>query len=541
MHLALDQARAAARAGEVPIGAVLVNAQGQVLASAHNAPIARCDPTAHAEVLALRQGAQALGNYRLTGCTLYVSAEPCAMCAGAALHARLARVVYATAEPKTGAAGSQIDVFGHPALNAHTTVQGGVLAHEAQALLREFFSQQRQQAQARRPPRLRDDAVRAPASAFQAAFATLGWPGDAAEWRSEGHEPDHEPNGPGAEHATTGQISEPPPAASVLQAASLPTASLLQAFGHAIGLNPAANKPAQPSAWRMHAVHRPVNALPPDAPLAVLVHGWADHGWVWRDWAQALNASGWRVLVPDLLGAGQSDKPKRATRLSQGDIAHALAQLAHRLHWASAQRRVLVADASMASWLAPSAIAQSASAVLWLQAPALGHSAGQPDESGQPGEQPCSPSTPHDVSALRALLPTLDAQASKTEYAQLCAENQAAMAPYPDKGHLTQCRTWLQALCAPRLEPGQEPPTAAVQAVQAVQANGPTRPWAIWPPAQPAPLPWAEWTQRAPHEWSPPALTLALSPPIQHLRDVPTFGRRWPLSPAAAQWFADLP
>ena len=127
MQLALAQAKAGAIAGEVPVGAVVVK-DGEVIASAHNAPLGSNDPTAHAEINALRIAAQALGNYRLEGCTLYVTLEPCAMCSGAAMHARLSRLVYGTTEPKTGAAGSVLNLFDNAQLNHHTQVTVGVLA-----------------------------------------------------------------------------------------------------------------------------------------------------------------------------------------------------------------------------------------------------------------------------------------------------------------------------------------------------------------------------------------------------------------------------
>ena len=164
MRLALDQARAGAQAGEVPVGAVVVR-QGQVIGQGANAPLACCDPTAHAEVQALRAAAQQLGNYRLEGCTLYVTLEPCVMCAGAMLHARLARVVFGAPEPKTGAAGSVLDVFAHPGLNFHTQVQGGVLAPECAALLGDFFRQRRQVQRQQAQP-LRPDALRTPPRCF---------------------------------------------------------------------------------------------------------------------------------------------------------------------------------------------------------------------------------------------------------------------------------------------------------------------------------------------------------------------------------------
>ncbi|MFN3595513.1 MAG: tRNA adenosine(34) deaminase TadA, partial [Thiobacillaceae bacterium] len=124
---ALAMARLAADAGEVPVGAVVVY-KDRIVGRGHNQPVGSSDPTAHAEIVALRQAARALGNYRLDGCTLYVTLEPCAMCAQAALHARLARLVYGAAEPRSGAAGSVLNLFALPALNARTQVLGGILA-----------------------------------------------------------------------------------------------------------------------------------------------------------------------------------------------------------------------------------------------------------------------------------------------------------------------------------------------------------------------------------------------------------------------------
>ncbi|MHB8667014.1 MAG: tRNA adenosine(34) deaminase TadA [Burkholderiales bacterium] len=142
MSAALEQARRAQLAGEVPVGAVLVRA-GEIVGAGFNAPISRHDPSAHAEIRALRDAATKLGNYRLPGCTLYVTLEPCAMCVGAMLHARIARLVYGAADPKTGACGSVIDLFSEPRLNHHATVTAGVMAEECGALLREFFAGKR--------------------------------------------------------------------------------------------------------------------------------------------------------------------------------------------------------------------------------------------------------------------------------------------------------------------------------------------------------------------------------------------------------------
>ncbi|MDD5336150.1 MAG: tRNA adenosine(34) deaminase TadA [Rhodoferax sp.] len=142
MTLALAQARAAMAAGEVPVGAVVVRA-GQVIASGSNAPIGRHDPSAHAEIVALRAAALALANYRLIDCELFVTLEPCAMCVGAMLHARLKRVVFGAPDPKTGAAGSVLDLFANPRLNHQTQLQGGLMAAECADLLQDFFQQRR--------------------------------------------------------------------------------------------------------------------------------------------------------------------------------------------------------------------------------------------------------------------------------------------------------------------------------------------------------------------------------------------------------------
>jgi len=143
MREALACAREAEAAAEVPVGAVLVDATGAMIARAANAPIARNDPSAHAEMLALRAAGRALGNYRLPGCVLYVTLEPCAMCVGALVHARVARIVYGAADPKTGACGSVFDLAASPRLNHRIDVVGGVLAEECGRLLKRFFEARR--------------------------------------------------------------------------------------------------------------------------------------------------------------------------------------------------------------------------------------------------------------------------------------------------------------------------------------------------------------------------------------------------------------
>jgi tRNA(adenine34) deaminase len=142
MQAALAEARLAAEAGEVPIGAVVVR-DGRIVARGQNRVLRDVDPTAHAEIVALRAAAQAVGNYRLPGCTLYVTLEPCAMCAGAMIHARLDRLVYAAADPKAGAAGSVLAVINHSQLNHQMQIEQGLLAEESAELLRSFFRERR--------------------------------------------------------------------------------------------------------------------------------------------------------------------------------------------------------------------------------------------------------------------------------------------------------------------------------------------------------------------------------------------------------------
>jgi tRNA(adenine34) deaminase len=142
MREALTEAQAAADAGEVPIGAVVVH-EGKIIGRGQNRVLRDLDPTAHAEIVAMRTAALALGNYRLSDCELYVTLEPCAMCAGAMIHARISRLIYAASDPKAGAAGSVLEVLNHPRLNHQMTVETGVLGDDAAALLRQFFQQRR--------------------------------------------------------------------------------------------------------------------------------------------------------------------------------------------------------------------------------------------------------------------------------------------------------------------------------------------------------------------------------------------------------------
>jgi tRNA(adenine34) deaminase len=242
MQLALAEARRAGEDGEVPVGAVLVK-EGVLVATGRNSPVALQDPSAHAEINALRAAGQALGNYRLDGCELFVTLEPCAMCTGAMLHARLRRVVFGAADPRTGAAGSVVDLFAQAQLNHHTAVQGGVLAAECQEVLQAFFRHRRVEARQLAEP-LRDDALRTPSERFEAL----------ADYPFE-----------------------------PCQVSDLPS---LQG-------------------WRM----RYLDEGPADAAAVLLcLHGPGEWSYFFRHVA-ALKAA--RVLAPDLIGFGQSDKPKR--------------------------------------------------------------------------------------------------------------------------------------------------------------------------------------------------------------------------------------
>ena len=261
MRLALAEAEAAAQAGEVPVGAVVVKG-GEVIALGRNAPLGQHDPTAHAEIVALRAAAQVLGNYRLDGCTLYVTLEPCAMCSGAMLHARLARVVFGAAEPKTGAAGSVINLFEQTRLNHQTVVQGGVLAPVCAAPMRKFFKDRRMN-----PHPLREDALRTP----DAAFADLpGYP-----WS-----PHH--------------LSDLPALAGL----------------------------------RLHCL----DEGPPNAPITWLcLHGNPAWSYLYRHMIPVFLAAGHRVVAPDLIGFGKSDKPKKDTAHTFGWHRQVLLEFVERL------------------------------------------------------------------------------------------------------------------------------------------------------------------------------------------------------------------
>ncbi len=255
LQLALNEAKQAAASGEVPVGAVVVK-DGQVIATGRNSPVAGHDPTAHAEINALRAAAQKLGNYRLDGCDLYVTLEPCAMCVGAILHSRIRRVVYAAPEPKTGAAGSVLDLFASP-LNHQTQVQSAIelgaycaeLTRASSQLLQNFFHQKRleqQQEHAMNHP-LRQDALRTPDHCFDGL--------------------------PGYDFAP-----------------------------HYLSDLPALN------GLRMHYLDEGAK----DAAITYLcLHGNPAWSYLYRKMIPAFAASGARVVAPDMIGFGKSDKPKK--------------------------------------------------------------------------------------------------------------------------------------------------------------------------------------------------------------------------------------
>ncbi|MBC7609968.1 MAG: tRNA adenosine(34) deaminase TadA [Polaromonas sp.] len=250
MALALDQARLAAAAGEVPVGAVVVH-KGEVIATGRNAPVDAHDPTAHAEIIALRAAAQLLSNYRLEDCELYVTLEPCAMCSGAMLHARLKRVVFGAPDVKTGAAGSVINLFADVRLNHQTHWQGNVLAGESVALLQDFFRQRRahKREEAKMNHPLSEDALRTSDAAF-----------------------DNLPGYPWQPH----YVSDLPSLAGL----------------------------------RMHYLDEPGSGQ--SEPLTYLcLHGNPAWSYLYRRMIPFFLQAGHRVVAPDLIGFGKSDKPKK--------------------------------------------------------------------------------------------------------------------------------------------------------------------------------------------------------------------------------------
>lgn len=251
MRAALLEAHVAEAAGEVPVGAVVV-CNGIVVGAGSNAPVHTRDPSAHAEILALRAAAQQLGNYRLEDCELFVTLEPCTMCAGAMLHARLKRVVFGAFDLKTGAAGSVLDVFAQPKINHRTLVQGGLMARDCAALLQNFFVRQRarqRQMRTQSGGSLREDALRTPGHRFELLTDM---------------------------------------AAHSCYLSDLPSLAGL----------------------RLHYI----DTGPLDASAARLcIHGPTDWSYAWRSLASVAIHQEQRVVCPDLIGFGKSDKPKKTS------------------------------------------------------------------------------------------------------------------------------------------------------------------------------------------------------------------------------------
>lgn len=367
MEVALSQARQAGAAGEVPVGAVVVK-DGQVIATGRNSPIATHDPTAHAEIVALRAAAQVLGNYRLDGCELFVTLEPCAMCSGAMLHARLARVVFGAADPKTGAAGSVVNLFADAQLNHQTRIEGGVAAEACADTLRSFFQARREtkSREKRVQHPLRDDAVRTPEERF---VSLPGYP-----WV---------PN----------YLSDLP------------------------ALN----------GLRLHYL----DEGPADAALTYLcLHGNPAWSYLYRKMIPVFVNAGHRVVAPDLIGFGKSDKFKKEAAHSFSFHRQTLLELVQRL---DLQRTVLVVQdwGGLLGLTLPMAMPERFKGLLVMNTTlATG------DTPLSPGflawREMCAKNPDYDIARLFA-----------RGNPQLSADECAAYAaPFPDKGHRAATRAF---------------------------------------------------------------------------------------------------
>lgn len=364
MHLALAQARDAAAAGEVPVGAVVVK-DGLVIATGRNGPVNAHDPTAHAEMVALRAAAQVLGNYRLDGCELFVTLEPCAMCSGAMLHARLARVVFGATDPKTGAAGSVIDLFGQKQLNHQTQVQGGVLADACSAELQSFFQLRREERKMIQHP-LRDDALRTPEPRFN---SLPGYP-----W-----EPHY--------------LSDLPSLAGL----------------------------------RMHYL----DEGPQDAQLTYLcLHGNPGWSYLYRKMIPVFLDAGHRVVAPDLIGFGKSDKPKRESVHSFTIHRQILLELVERLDLRNVVLVVQDWGGILGLTLPMAAPGRFAGLLVMNTTLATGHMALSPGFLGW--REMCARNPEFDIARLFA-------RGNPQMTVEECA---AYMAPFPDKGHRAATRAF---------------------------------------------------------------------------------------------------
>ena len=385
MQLALQQARLAAADGEVPVGAVLVK-DGALVATGRNAPIAGHDPTAHAEMVALRAAAQALGNYRLDGCTLYVTLEPCAMCSGAMLHARLSRVVFGAPDDKTGAAGGVLNLFDHQVLNHQTSVQGGVLAAECAQELKAFFKPRRVNASP-----VRDDALRTPDRCFE---NLPGYP-----WQP-----------------------------------------------HYVSDLPSLN------GLRMHYLDEgqqaPAICSAPQTTYLCL-HGNPAWSYLYRHMIPVFLASGARVVAPDLVGFGKSDKPKKDRAHSFGWHRQVLLDLVERL---DLQNTVLVVQdwGGILGLTLPMAAPQRYTGLLVMNT--LLATAEQPLSNGfLAWREMCAKKPDYSVSRLM----------QRGNPALSDAERTAYDAPFPDRGYRAALRAF------PALVPEQADDDGAAQSLQA--------------------------------------------------------------------------
>jgi len=361
MRLALAQARLAAAAGEVPVGAVVLR-HGEVIAVGHNQSIGLHDPSAHAEIQALRAAGLAVGNYRLADCELVSTLEPCAMCAGAILHARIAHVVFGARDPLAGAAGSALQLLGPPRLKPQ--VQGEVLAAECAALLHDFFTARRQRSSDGEPA-LRDDALRTPAPCFD-ALEPLPWAYRAVH--------------------------------------QLPGLDGLQ--------------------W----LYLDEGARSAEAgPQLIFLCLHASMGWSYsfRRMLAPLLAAGHRVVVPDLIGFGRSDKPKRE---SYHTLSTHLGLLQQLVQYLDLQRVVLVvqgADHHLGLSL-PMTDPARYCGVLLLSGPSDAPVANMPGLLARP-----LPTAPGSQTALRRCLPVWRAKAGQAP---------VWLAPFPDPGHAAALR-----------------------------------------------------------------------------------------------------
>lgn len=370
MDLALAQARLAQQAGEVPVGAVVLR-DGVVVGVGRNAPIGSHDPTAHAEIVAMRAAARALGNYRLDGCEVFVTLEPCAMCSGAMLHARVARVVYGATDPKTGAAGSVLNLFGQAQLNHQTEVQAGARAEACAALLRDFFQRRRAEGRAKAP--LRDDALRTPDARF------LALADEARDYLND-----------------------------------LPDLGGL----------------------RMH-VRDTGGAGAVPGPVFLCLHGHDTWSYLYRALLAASVDAGVRVVAPDLIGFGRSDKPKKTAQHTLAWHQQLLQQLVERLDLREVVLVVQGTGGLLGAALQPADPGRYRGIV--VVDPALAHAALLRPDAAQALPAPWTPAVQADLQALlRAPVgATTDAHAA------------AWAAPFPDRGH----RSAQQAMAAWPLAP----------------------------------------------------------------------------------------